>query len=284
MNTTVSLSPAEGLIVRHLSFWVGIATQGKGGSRDHLGRGWTYLAAWDIQERIQAEDHVVLSEPTIYRALKRLVAIGWFVREKLNAGRYRDQTYHYTFGPSHPSVVRGGTCTEEAPDLAPSPAKNRNHHSDQTEVVTVITSKLSTPPLSPPNKTKATESPAAEKTEIDREESQEQPSEQKCVETAAAVTQAVFEEASTGLRAEVPAQPVQASVQLSERALVTPGEPPATPRRHLGLSGILARCLQIGGYNSWDEVPQPETVSPKAIIRRDGTRLEVDDGATAPLR
>lgn len=52
----------------------------------------------------------------------------------------------------------------------------------------------------------------------------------------------------------------------------------------LGLSGILARCLQMGGYSSVDEWEPPASVSPRMVIQRDGTRWKVDDGVTAPLR
>ena len=72
--TTAVLSPSEGLISRHLTHWIKVSEAGKGGSKDHLGRGWTYLAAWDIQERVLALDFVELSIPTIYRALKSLIA------------------------------------------------------------------------------------------------------------------------------------------------------------------------------------------------------------------
>ncbi len=132
MNTAV-LSPSEGLIARHLTHWIKVATNGKGGSRDHLGRGWTYLAAWDIQERVAALDHVELSIPTIYRSLKALISKQWFVREKMNAGRYRDQTYHYTYGSNHPDQ------------------SNASDQGDQTDLIKTITSITKNPPVVPPS-------------------------------------------------------------------------------------------------------------------------------------
>lgn len=101
-TTVVSLSPAEGLLARQISYWIDVSAAGKGGSKDNLGRGWTYLSADDLQGRVAAYDSVELSIPTIYRALRSLVKKGWFIREKLTAHRWF-QVFHYTYGANHPS-------------------------------------------------------------------------------------------------------------------------------------------------------------------------------------
>ena len=108
-TTTVSLSPAESVLARQISYWINISAEGKGGSKDQLGRGWTYLSAEDLQGRVLDYDSVDLSVPTIYRALRSLVTKGWFLREKLTSHRWY-QVFHYTFGPNHPSQnLKNGT-------------------------------------------------------------------------------------------------------------------------------------------------------------------------------
>ena len=78
----VRISAAKALIAEQLAYWIGVAQAGKGGSRDEEGRGWSYLAASDLQERIFIRSRVDLSLKTIYRALNSLVSRGWFDRER----------------------------------------------------------------------------------------------------------------------------------------------------------------------------------------------------------
>ena len=126
---SVSLSPAEGLLARQISYWINVSADGRGGSKDQLGRGWTYLSADDLQSRVLDYDTVDLSIPTIYRALRSLVKKGWFIREKLTAHRWF-QVFHYTFGPNHPSNF----------------TSNGSDQSDQLEVVKADSSQLSVQP------------------------------------------------------------------------------------------------------------------------------------------
>lgn len=253
-SAAVALSPAEGLIARHITYWIGVAERGKGGSKDHLGRGWTYLAAWDIQERVLALDFVALSRPTIYRALNRLVELGWFVREKLNAGRYRDHTYHYTFGAAHPGH------RAEAETVAPPP-ENRSSTSGNAEVITVTTPILSIPPDLPPTKTNGPNDQEEERT---REENK----------TRSAVTPEDHPRP----------RPIEPTTPDTSVPLVTTERPLVSNRRLTGLAAIAQRCLEMGGFSRWEDVPEPEPISPRAIISKDGTRLNVCDGVTAPLR
>lgn len=286
MNSAV-LSPSEGLIARHLTHWVKVATNGKGGSRDHLGRGWTYLAAWDIQERIKALDFVELSTPTIYRALKSLIARGWFIREKMNAGRYRDQTYHYTFGDNHPEQT------------------NASDQADQPDLIKSITSKLRITPVVPPSN--------SHKTEDIRPSTAEQPNSLNKAEVVTQPLQSITGSASTELIEEL--KEIEANYERRKAELTEGSNPtlspsdlehrihnprvesaPADSRAHNPKVEPSTPPLPQSGRqkgSAWQRIralaaqfdpAAAGRVSPKAVITRDGLRLNVSDGATAPLR
>lgn len=137
------------------------------------------------------------------------------------------------------------------------------------------------------DKTKATPSLTAGKTEIDRERQPEQPVSHQPAVSAPEGPQEDRGEACNRPEVGTPTQTPQTPLGSS---VVTPGRighiqvPPVSPEQHRGSPSIMDRCLRRGGYSSVDEWVPPAPVSPRAIIRRDGIRLEVDDGATAPLR
>lgn len=269
--TSAVLSPSEGLISRHLTHWIKVALKGKGGSKDHLGRGWTYLAAWDIQERIKALDFVELSLPTIYRALKSLIARGWFVREKMNAGRYRDQTYHYTFGDNHPEQ------------------SNASVQSDGDQVVKLTTSKLRVSPLFPPSNSHKTEdirpSTAEQPDSLDKEELVSQP------------LQAISSSAPADLLEEL--KEIEANYRRRKAELTetqkTP-QPPSAEKDRPTPPSILSTpsgapvpptgsvWSRIRALASKFDPSASGRVSPRSVITRDGTRYRVEDGSTSPLR
>ncbi len=269
MNSAV-LSPSEGLIARHLTHWIKVAVRGKGGSKDHLGRGWTYLAAWDIQERIAALDFVDLSIPTIYRSLKALISKGWFIREKLNAGRYRDQTYHYSFGTNHPEL------------------SNASDHGDKPDLIKAISSKLRVSPVVPPSNSRKTEdirpSTTKQPDSLDRDREGSNPL-QSITDAAppALLDELKSIEANYRRRlreVKVTSEPSEAPRDLEPKKPIEPFTP--MPSSHSGRSG--GTWARIRALASQFDAGVVGRVSPKALITRDGQRLSVDDGATSPIR
>ena len=289
-SSLVSLSPAEGCLARQISYWIGISAEGKGGSTDQLGRGWTYLSADDLQGRVLDYDHIELSIPTIYRALKSLVAKGWFLREKLTSHRWY-QVFHYTFGPNHPSIL----------------LKNGTDQNEQIEEVKKSGSELSLPSGSSTSKTIKPVAVAPKQKEqpegIDREEVASQP--------LTSIQDSAPPELLQELKAiEANYRKQLESLKAPELSPVAVNEPPEVPRvpsaehskQDSGLEHRIhnpqleqgtrrAHNPKVG--NTWDRIralasqfsaSTVESVSPKAIITRSNQRLRVDDGITSPLR
>lgn len=302
---TVSLSPAEGCLARQISYWIGISAEGKGGSTDNLGRGWTYLSAEDLQGRVLDYDHIELSIPTIYRALRSLVTKGWFLREKLTSHRWY-QVFHYTFGPNHPSQT----------------LKNGTNQSDRIEPVTTDGSQLSNPSQSSTSKNHkqvdvrreeqsnsrgSLRSQTASAPPINREESQFVPAPQVTATervgfkpTVAQPLTSIKDAAPPDLLQEL--QTIEANYRSQLQSLKEPEpsplavkEPPSVPQPRASFSPPPQQLSQAGR-----KTPTPGEkiralaaqfcasrvvpVSPSQVITKNGQRFRIDDGATAPLR
>ncbi|MDB4336944.1 hypothetical protein OAA10_00365 [bacterium] len=336
-TATVSLSPAEGLLARQISYWINVSAEGRGGSKDHLGRGWTYLSAEDLQGRVLDYDTVELSIPTIYRALRSLVKKGWFIREKLQSHRWW-HVFHYTYGANHPSNFTSNGVDQVG----------------QTDVIKAITSKTETLPYSSSSKSLKPVANAPGTTEQPQPNSinKERSTTERVGFEPAVVAQpltAIADAAPPALLEQLTAIEANYRKQLeslnsSEMSPVAVEEPPGVPElegcrnpTHFTPSpsqsnvvspehGVMNPTLEpidardykstdaekalvtldsgssesktrrahnpkVG--NTWDRIralagqfnaSAVETVSPKALITKNGQRLRVDDGITSPLR
>ena len=287
-----TLTAPESLLARQITYWIGISEAGKGGSKDNLGRGWTYLSAEDLQGRLIEQDNVELSIQTIYRSLKSLVAKGWLLREKLTSHRWH-QVYHYTFGPSHPEKE----------------VKDRTDQNDQKEVIKASGSELRNLSESSSKKSirqiAVAQEPATQQpNSIDKERqstdtvgsnptlSAEPDQPLTSIQGAASPElMAQLREIETNYRSRLEELKTAEAVAEAtggrlERGIHKPRvEHPdlrahkpnsATPKGDIG-----KRIRELAGLYDASKVEQ---VSPRAVITKNGQRLRVDDGATAPLR
>ena len=289
-----TLTAPESLLARQITYWIGISEAGKGGSKDNLGRGWTYLSAEDLQGRLIEQDNVELSIQTIYRSLKSLVAKGWLLREKLTSHRWH-QVYHYTFGPSHPEKE----------------VKDRTDQNDQKEVIKASGSELRNLSESSSKKSirqiaVAQEPVTQQPNSIDKERQSadavgsnptlsaepEQPL--RSIQGSASpelMDELKKIEQNYRSRLEELKNPVRTEDDGLEHRIHNPSLERETPK--VGTSraplpqsetpkgDIWKRIRELAGLYDASEV---EPVSPRAVITKNGQRLRVDDGITAPLR
>ena len=307
---TVSLSPAEALLQRQISYWIGVSEAGKGGSKDNLGRGWTYLSAEDLQGRVADYENVHLSIPTIYRALRSLVNKGWLLREKLTSHRWY-QVYHYTFGTNHPSSSKESNGPDQSDQLDPIKG-NRSQLSIPSDSSTSKSIKQDSRPkpgtqqqnsidkerpefvpapkgwidMYTSGETTEVAEPEQPLTSIQGAASPELMDELREIETnyrsrleelktAEAVAEATGGRLERGihnpsLERETP------KVGTSRAPLPQSGPLTETPK-----GDIWKRIRELTGLYDASKV---EPVSPKAVITKNGQRLRVDDGITSPLR
>ena len=117
---TAPLTSTEALVASQLTYWVQKALDGLGGKEDSDGNRWSWLSASDLRDRLLRRFYTDLTEHSLYRVLRSLVAKGWFVRAQLLYSTHRNSTYFYRFGPNHPDAHGGTqvplpTCLPEAP-------------------------------------------------------------------------------------------------------------------------------------------------------------------------
>lgn len=245
---------------------------------------WIRVTADDMVAYLE-RDGLEVGFKQVQRSLKRLGDLGLVRRAQRFIHRY-DRRMWFAPSVAHPEQSVGSLVNDR---------KDANDLSSKSFSSKTVSS----------NVLGAGAPPTAKKTEIDREDSQEP---NPTASTASAATAQRFDRegdtprqtqenpSGTSLAPEVgtPTREPQGPPVTSERPLGDPKnhrgvEPGATKPRtassgFLSMPSILARCLQMGGYSSIDEWEPPAPVSPKAIISKDGRRLNVADGVTAPLR
>lgn len=268
-----TLTAPESLLARQITYWIGISEAGKGGSKDNLGRGWTYLSAEDLQGRLIEQDKVELSIQTIYRALKSLVAKGWLLREKLTSHRWH-QVYHYTFGPSHPEKQ----------------VKDRSDQNDQKEVIKASGSELR-------NLSETSSKKSISQIAVAQEPKPEQPQpnsidkERQSTErpTASAEPEQPLTSIQGAASPELMAQlrEIETNYQQRLEELRNPAPRPSfspPPQKLPQTGGKQTTWQRIQALAACFDPNSTAAVSPKAVITKNNQRLRVDDGATAPLR
>ena len=284
----VRISAAEALIAEQLTYWISVAQAGKGGSRDDEGRGWSYLAASDLQERIFIRSRVDLSLKTIYRALKSLCDRGWFDREMKTKHLWK-HVWHYALGKGHPDQEnRIGQNDQVSRDKA-SASKTRNSPTSSS------TKSIKAQDIRPSDsqQTSSLRSQTTSAPPINEEEVASQP----LTSIKDSAPPELLEELKT-IEANYRSQ--LQSLNSSETSPGASEEPPETPRTpEVPHTGRLERPERFSPPpqgdkgNTWDRIralasqfsaSTVESVSPKAIITRSNQRLRVDDGVTAPLR
>lgn len=294
----VRISAAEALIAEQLTYWISVAQAGKGGSRDDEGRGWSYLAASDLQERIFIRSRVDLSLKTIYRALKSLCDRGWFDREMKTKHLWK-HVWHYALGKGHPDQEnRIGQNDQVSRDKADASKTKNSPNSSSTKSITAAD-------IRPSDSQQASSlcSQTASAPPINEEEVASQP----LTSIKDSAPPELLEELKT---IEANYRKQLESLKAPELSPVAVKEPPEVPRvpsaehskQDSGLEHRIhnpqleqgtrrAHNPKVG--NTWDRIralasqfsaSTVDQVSPKAIITRSNQRLRVDDGVTAPLR
>jgi hypothetical protein len=277
------LTATESFCLQCLEFWwyVVVKNRGSCGSIDPTtGAPGTRVSAVEAAEWVEERHGVVLHPKQVQRAFRALAEKGAVVRRK-ESTRWWCQAFTYypvadevrTFNPTlvgaEVEVVEAvaTTCPIKEPEPHPSRGSERP-----------VKSALSPSPS--PEKTKAAPQPAARKTEIDKENQTQQPAARTAPAPRVDVGVAVPEQPQMATRDPRPETPA-----------VTPALTPREPQ-------VTSRAPQVShqsrsARSTWDRIralaaqfdpAAVKPVSPRALIRRDGTRLQVNDGVTAPLR
>lgn len=277
------LTATESFCLQCLEFWwyVVVKNRGSCGSIDPTtGAPGTRVSAVEAAEWVEERHGVVLHPKQIQRAFRALAEKGVVVRRK-ESTRWWCQAFTYypvadevrTFNPTlagaEVEVIEAVATT--CPIKEPEPSRSRGSERPMKSALS---------PSPSPEKTKAAPQPAARKTEIGREDQAQQPAARTAPAPRVDVGVAVLEQpqvAAGGPRPETPA--------------VTPALTPQGPR-------VASRAPQAShpsgsARSTWDRIralaaqfdpAAVEPVSPRALITRDGRRLTVNDGLTAPLR
>lgn len=247
-----------------LQFWWFVVRKGRGGRLDPAtGLPHTTVSAQQASDWLLEKLSIKLDMKACQRALRSLVKKGVVTRQQ---ERKRWGNHSYTYAPATEVVSNQEDTKVQPPD--PERPTTRTQVSNQavysSELKTGSTAVTAEEFKAVKNSTSSSEPKAKQPNSIDSEgdprgvqEAQEQLSRPNSVVSHTRVDSA-------------PRRATGASQR-------------STPRLS-GLSAILSRCLELGGFTSWDDVPELEVVSPRAIISRDGVRLEVVDGACSPLR
>lgn len=256
--TTVAmqgLSALDYVCLDILRMWWAVCRKGRGG-RLIDGRPWVRVTTEDMLEYLERRG-VEASPKQVQRALKRLGDSGNAERKQLFLKRWDRRMW---FAPSTREQqlheLKPTTIASKPPVVTTKPSGNV----ERTKASPLIKS-----PSSPTQSSKGSEPTAPTATKPERQTGVGMRPEPQVV--------------TEGPR---PASPVVTHTNSPRSRQGTTGSALVSNRR--SLAGILARCLELGGFSSTDAAPEPEPVSPSSVILKSGQRLRVDDGVTAPLR
>ncbi len=273
-SLSVPLTPNEGLVLQCLQFWWYVVRKGRGGRLDQrTGLPHTTVSAQQASDWLLDRLGVQLALKSCQRALSRLVEKGVVVRQQ-ERKRWGNHSYTYAPGPAlQPSAPSNQQTSTVQPTVQTDPPK-RSQVSNQS----VYSSELTTGSTAVTGKTAKTVKSSTS----------------SCEPAAQQPATLDTETVPSGLQVALEG-PSQATALVTYTPLVTtPQGASEVPqaRRLSGLSGVMARCLELAGLSAG---MQPEPTHSPSRRTEDGRVSElvkvngcvhrvVDPVSTAPLR
>lgn len=260
---TATLTSTEALVASQLTYWVQKALDGLGGKEDSDGNRWSWLSASDLRDRLLRRFYTDLTEHSLYRVLRSLVAKGWFVRAQLLYSTHRNSTYFYRFGPNHPDANKGDSRGVTEVEAA---AEQERQHG----VSVLYTPSISSKGL-PKNPSKGLSKAADAAKPVKRTTSSDKPATQQPAASP-------LDREDSCATPQVPSQVVTApSPQV---------QPELSLQGHTVPSGVASRGTvweRVRALTAQFNPASLAPVSPSAVVLN-GKVHRVDDGACSPLR